>query len=77
MKLFLDVDPADAHAVRMIQIELKVYDDMVANCRMLVARGKDADHAIKEKDRDELSEAVMSMTEEERRLYNLQPRGQD
>ena len=77
MKLFLDVDPADAKAVRMIQIELKVYDDMVSNLRLLVARGKEADHAIAEQDRTEMSEAVMHMTEDERRMYGLQPRGID
>lgn len=77
MKLFLDVDPADARAVRMIQIELKVYDDMVSNLRELVSRGKEADHAIAEKDRHELSEVVMNMTEDERRLYGLEPRGKD
>jgi hypothetical protein len=77
MKLFLDVDPADAHAVRLIQIELKVYDDMVANCRMLVARGRDADHVIAEKDRTEMSEAIMNMSDDDRRLYQLQPRGID
>lgn len=77
MKLFIDVDPRDSSAVGMIQMELKVYDDLISNLRLLIARGKEADHALKEQDRSELSEAVLNMTEEERRLYNIQPRGID
>jgi hypothetical protein len=75
--MFIDADPADVKLIQQLQSEVKLYDDMILSCRELLALGKEADLAIRESDRQALDEIVSEMTDEERRLNQLEPRGQD
>jgi hypothetical protein len=75
--MFMDVDPDDGKLIRRLQAEVKLYDEMIQSCRALFARGKEADRSIQESDREALEEITSEMTDEERRLNNIETRGQD
>jgi hypothetical protein len=75
--MMIDVDPEDANAIRKIQADIKLYDDMIMSCRKLMARGREAAFEIAEGDRAAIDELVMNMSEDERRLYGLEQRGMD
>lgn len=75
--MFIDADAEDPKLIRQLQAEVKLYDDMVNACRQLIRRGKEADARIRESDRAAMDEVVMEMTEDERRLHGLEPRGID
>jgi hypothetical protein len=75
--MFMDADPGDVKLIQRLQAEVKLYDDMILSCRALFARGKEADRNIRESDREALEEIASEMTDEERRLNNIEPRGQD
>ena len=77
MVMFLDVDPTDAKLITRLQAEVKLYDDMITSCRELVARGREAQSRIAENERSAIEELVINMTDEERRLHKLEPRGTD
>jgi hypothetical protein len=77
IEMMIDVDAEDVEAVRKIKREILVYTDMVRSCRELLARGKEADLRISEDDRIAVDEIVMDMSDDERRLYQLQQRGAD
>jgi len=75
--LIIDVDPVDADSIRKIQRELCVYNDMIVAARAMLERGKEADGKIKESERSAIDEMVQGMSEEERRLYQFEPRRTD
>lgn len=75
--LFMDVDAEKPADIRKLQSELKLYDDMIASVRMMRERGRDADARIHENDRIAMDEITRNMPEEGRRLYQLQPQGDD
>jgi len=75
--MMMDVDPTDVSAIMRLQADAKLYDDMVSRCRNLISEGKAAYSRITEAERLELEEAVMAMTEEERRLHKLEVRRND
>ena len=69
------VDPADAHSIRVCQMSIALYDDMVNSCRDLVKAGKEARFRIHERDRAEMQDIIVDP--EERQLFNLEPEGDD
>lgn len=75
--MFIDADPEDAKLIRQLQTEVKLYDDMMVACQQMLDRGKDADRAIKESDRQALDEIASQMSDEERRLNNIEQQGKD
>jgi hypothetical protein len=75
--MFIDIDPENIEAIRKIKAEILVYEDMVRSCRELLAQGREAELRVGEDDRLAIDEIVMEMSEEDRRLYQLQQRGAD
>lgn len=75
--MFMDADPNDSKLIARLQSEAKLYDDMVLACRGMLTRGKEADRRIRESDREALEEITADMSDDERRLNNLEPRGTD
>lgn len=75
--LALEVDPEDAKTIRKLQGEVGLYDDMIKSCQALISGGKEARARISEKERAELDEVIVNMTDEERKLHGFEPRGQD
>lgn len=49
------IDPAKAEDIRHLQNEISLYDDMIADCRELLNRGKEADRELDEQDRHTLA----------------------
>ena len=77
MVMFVDADPIDTSVISKLQAEVRLYDDMVRSCRELLAAGREAELKIGEDDRMAIDEIVNEMSEEDRRLYQLQQRGAD
>jgi hypothetical protein len=78
--MFIDLDindVVDVPALRKLQMEICIYDDMVRNARELLARGREADQRIGEDDRLAIEEIVAEMSPEDRRLYQLTQQGAD
>lgn len=75
--LFIDVDPVADDEIRRLQAELRLYNDLVEACRDMINLGKEASGRITEEERAELEEVVMQMTDEQRRLYQFEPRSRD
>ncbi len=75
--LIVDVDPVDADAIRNIQNELRLYNDMVLACREMISMGEEASSAVTESEREELEEVIHEMSDEDRRLYKFEPRSKD
>jgi hypothetical protein len=78
--MFVDLDigdTVDVPTLRKLQAEICIYDDMVRSCRELLAMGREAELRVGEDDRLAIDEIVMEMSEEDRRLYQLQQRGAD
>jgi len=78
--MFIDLDigdTVDVPTLRKLQAEICIYDDMVRSCRELLAIGREAELRVGEDDRLAIDEIVMEMSEEDRRLYQLQQRGAD
>lgn len=75
--LFMDADPADAALIARLQREITLYDDMVTSAKALLSAGREANQRIMERDRAELEEVIMNMTEDERRLHGFERRGID
>lgn len=73
--MMLDVDPEDTRKVRELQSEMKLYDDLIKSCRVLLSRGKEAAYEVAEDERSALDEIIAEMSEDQRRLYGLQQRG--
>jgi hypothetical protein len=69
------VDPTDANSIRTLQNEIVRFDDLVTDCRALVARGRDADRELRDEDRQEAADLVMS--EEDARALGIEPQGSD
>lgn len=75
--MFMDADPEDSPLIRRLQQEITIYNDMVTSAQSLLSAGREANQRIKEKDRAELEEVIMGMTDEERRLHGFETRGID
>lgn len=75
--MFIDANAEDPKVIRKLQNEIALYDDMVTSIREMLARGREADTRISENDRNAIDEIASEMSEEDRRLHGLQPRGQD
>lgn len=73
--LLMRVDPTEPEAIRILQNDVRLYEDMIASCRALVASGRDAYAAIEERDRDEITEIVM--TKDDQQLYGFNQEGTD
>ena len=71
----MGINPVHADAIRTLQNEVQLYQDMIEACRALLAAGRDAYAAIEEIDRDEISNIVMSP--EDRQLYGFNQEGND
>jgi len=69
------IDPTKVEDIRHLQNEISLYDDMIVACRNLLTRGKDADRAIHERDREELQAVIMG--DDDRELFGLEPMGTD
>lgn len=69
------VDPSDAQAIRICQMAIGMYDDMVTSCRDLLKGGKEARFRIHERDRAEMEDIIVDP--QERELFNLEPQGED
>lgn len=75
--LFMDADPEDARLIARLQREITIYNDMATSAQALLSVGREANQRITEKDRSELEEVIMSMTDDERRLHGFEKRGID
>jgi len=75
--MFMDADADDPALIRRLQQEITIYNDMVTSAQALLSAGREANQRIKEKDRAELEEVIMSMTDDERRLHGFEQRGID
>lgn len=53
---FLTIDPTQAEEIRKLQNQVNIYDDLITDCRSLIARGREADRLIAENDRQEMEE---------------------
>lgn len=69
MALLIKVDPTDAEAIRTLQNDVVMFEDFVTWCKELLARGREADHALAEADRAEIADY---MTTEEAREMGIQ-----
>lgn len=53
------IDAADTVAIRALQLEIMLFDDMVESCRAAVARGREVDRLVAEEERAEISELIL------------------
>lgn len=77
ISMLIEADPEQPDVLRKLQNEVKLFIDMVDSAKAVIDRGKEADRNIHEDDRAALDEMIMSMDEDERRLYRFEPRGKD
>lgn len=56
------IDCNDAEGVRTLQNEVIMFDELIASCQQMVNRGREADRAIDEADREQLA-AFLKTTE--------------
>lgn len=70
----VEVDATETDAIRNFQQEIRLYGDLIAACRDLIARGREADALIAEADRSDIAEI---MSPEERQLHGFQTQGDD
>lgn len=75
--LFIDIDPVDTDAVRKLQNEVRLFNDMVEACREMLTAGKEAERRIEDDSRDELEEIIADMPPEQRRLHGLEAGSKD
>lgn len=68
-------DPAEPAAIRRLQAEILLYDDMISACKEIVADGKDAQAIINDSERQEIQDVIM--TPEQRRLHGFDPLPED
>lgn len=73
----VEVDATETEAIRTLQNEIRLYSDLVTACQDLIARGREADAMIAERDRSDMSEIVGSMSPEDRKLHGLETQGDD
>lgn len=65
------VDPEDAKAIRVLQNEVKRYDEIVGAMREIIIRGKQIDYEMTEEERDEMLDILLSQPDGERRAAEL------
>ena len=53
------VDPADAIAIRKLQLEAMLFDDLVSMCRELVEDGRNAERMVAEEDRAAINDLIL------------------
>ena len=53
------IDANDAMAIRALQLEVLLFDDMVQSCREAVTRGREVEHTVTEEERAELNDLIM------------------
>lgn len=75
--MFMDADAKDEPLIRRLQQEITIYNDMVTSAQALLSAGREANQRVNEKDRAELEDVIMSMTDDERRLHGFEKRGID
>lgn len=68
------IDPNDAEGIRTLQNEVIMFDELVASCHQMLVRGREADRAIDEADREALA---MFLTTTEARELGLTPATED
>lgn len=73
----INADAEDAKVIRSFQQEAKLYYDLMENVRVMLQRGREADSRIAEVERESIGNALDDMDPEERRLLNIEPRGND
>lgn len=71
----VDIDPSNADAIRILQNEVKIYEDMVNACRKMVDDGKVAEMQISQEAREELYNVVMDP--DTRRMVGADIEGMD
>jgi hypothetical protein len=52
------VDPTDQMAIRKLQLEIMLFDDMVAACKRAVDRGREQDRLVTEEERAEINSLI-------------------
>jgi hypothetical protein len=72
--LLVKVDCNDAEAIRTLQNEVVMFDDLVEACRKMLNRGHEADREIDESDREAIAEFL---TTTEAREMGLSPANED
>ena len=60
---FADVDPNDAKAIILLQNDVVLYDNLIADVKQLLSLGRDAHAEIRERDRAEIEEITGSSEE--------------
>jgi hypothetical protein len=73
----INTDANKADEIRRLQQEAKLYFDLMENVRAMLQAGREADRRIAENEREALSNALDDMDPEERRVLNIEPRGDD
>lgn len=53
------VDSTDSMAIRKLQLEIMLFDDMVSTCREMVEAGRIADQTMAEEDRAEINDLIL------------------
>lgn len=59
MAQLVTVDATDAAAIRKLQNEIVLFEDMIESCRRMVAEGREADRSITDDERAEIGELIM------------------
>lgn len=73
----VEIDVVEKDALRSLQAEVRLYLDLVENCRLLLKDGRDAIQQINEEDRAEMADIIGKMSPEEQRLYSAEQRTED
>lgn len=66
MTKLVEVDASETEAIRALQAEARLFDDMMEAAKAMLARGKEADHELAEEDRSAIAEFMT--TDEAREL---------
>lgn len=74
LSAMVKVDCKDAEAIRTLQNEIIMFDDLVGLCRQMLVRGREADREIEESDREALAEFLNTT---EAREMGLTPATED
>lgn len=59
MAKMVTVDPTDAIAVRKLQLEAMLFDDLVSMCRELVEDGRNTERMVAEEDRAAINDLIL------------------
>lgn len=53
------IDASDAVAIRALQLEVMLFDDMVDSCREAVTRGREIEQVVSDEERAEINDLII------------------